>query len=128
MTNPAWKRTERAIAARLGGQRVPVSGRQRGDAPDIDHDRLAIEVKHRKSVPAWLTEAMAQATASARNGQMPVAIVHQHGGRHADDLAVLRLADLADLLAAGDRAAGTGKPDRSDMKIGRASDATQPRR
>jgi len=95
VTNPAWKRTERAIAATLGGQRIPVTGRQRGDAPDIMHDRLSIEVKHRQSVPAWLTGAMAQAIASARNGQTPVVIIHRHGGRHADDLAVLRLADLA---------------------------------
>ena len=94
MTNPAWKRTERAIAERLGGQRAPVTGRQRGDAPDIAHPRLSIEVKHRQSVPAWLTGAMAQATASARPGQLPVAIIHCHGGRHAGDLAVLRLADL----------------------------------
>ncbi len=38
---------------------------------------------------------MAQATASARNGEMPVAIIDHHGGAHADDLAVLRLVDLA---------------------------------
>jgi len=100
VTNPAWKRTERAIAERLGGQRVPVSGRQRGDAPDIAHDRLAIECKRRRSVPAWLLEAMAQAEAAARPGQLPVAIVHRHGGKHADDLAVLRLSDLAALMAA----------------------------
>jgi hypothetical protein len=37
-----WKRTERSIATRLGGQRVPVSGRARRDAPDIAHPRLAL--------------------------------------------------------------------------------------
>lgn len=124
MTNPAWKRTERAIAACLGGQRVPVSGRQRGDAPDIAHDRLSMEVKHRRSVPAWLTGTMAQATASARNGQLPVAIIHRHGGRHADDLAILRLSDLAALLAAGT----PGTANTANTENRRASDATQPRR
>ena len=48
----AWKRTERRIAAGLAGVRVPVTGRARGDAPDIPHDRLALEVKHRAALPA----------------------------------------------------------------------------
>ncbi len=51
MSERAWKRTERAIAARLGGVRVPVSGRQRGDAPDIAHPTFAVEVKSRASLP-----------------------------------------------------------------------------
>ncbi len=124
MTNPAWKRTERAIAERLGGQRVPVSGRQRGDAPDIAHDRLALECKRRRSVPAWLLEAMAQAEAAARPGQLPVPIIHRHGGQHANDLAVLRLSDLAALLAAGT----PGTANTANTETRRASDATQPRR
>lgn len=94
----AWKRTERSVAALLGGQRVPVSGRGRGDAPDVAHLRLAIEVKHRRSVPAWLLDAMAQAQASVRGDRVPVAVIHCHGGRHADDLAMVRLADLVALL------------------------------
>lgn len=103
MSGQTWKRTERAIAARLNGQRVPVSGRARGDSPDIAHARLSIEVKHRKTVPAWLHEAMAQAVAAARDEQIPVAILHQYGSRHDEDLCVLRLADLAALLASGAR-------------------------
>lgn len=31
MTEKSWKATERAIASKLGGKRVPVSGRGRGD-------------------------------------------------------------------------------------------------
>ena len=95
----AWKGTERAVAAILGGRRVPVTGRQRGDAPDVAHDRLSIEVKHRKEVPAWLLGAMAQAEAAAIGGRLPVAVIHAHGARHADGLAVLRLRDLAALIA-----------------------------
>ncbi len=90
-----WKETERRVAALLGGSRVPVSGRGRGDAPDIAHPYLSIECKHRKSVPRWLLEAMNQASAAARDGQVPTVIVHRHGGRHAEDLVVLRLADVA---------------------------------
>jgi hypothetical protein len=32
-----WKQAERRIADLLGGQRIPVTGRQRGDTPDIEH-------------------------------------------------------------------------------------------
>jgi hypothetical protein len=94
----AWKRSERRVAAIIGGERVPVSGRQRGDVPDIAHPTLSVEVKHRRAIPAWLLTAMAQASAAARPDQTPVAILHRHGARHRDDLAVMRLADLAVLL------------------------------
>ena len=89
-----WKETERRIAAALGGGRAPISGRQRGDVPALEHPTLAIEVKHRRDVPRWLTEARAQAAAAPRDGQVPVAVVHRHGGRHAHDLVVVRLADV----------------------------------
>ncbi len=39
-----WKACERCIAELLGGHRVPVSGRGRGDVPDALHSRLSIEV------------------------------------------------------------------------------------
>ena len=92
------ERTERAVAAILNGVRVPVSGRGRGDAPDVAHPVLAIEVKHRREVPAWLLDALRQAEAAARDRHVPVAIIHRHGGRHADDLAMLRLVDPIVLL------------------------------
>ena len=37
MSDTRWKATERRIAALLGGRRVPVSGRGRGDQPDVAH-------------------------------------------------------------------------------------------
>jgi len=96
-THAAWKRTETAVAALLGGTRVPVTGRGRGDAPDVAHPRLSVEVKHREALPGWLTDAMNQATAVSRDGRIPLVVVHPKGGRHADDLAVVRLVDLAAL-------------------------------
>ncbi len=94
MTEKAWKATERQIAAALGGERVPITGRQRGSAPDVRHDWLAIEVKHRRRIPAWLLEAMAQARASAGASQLPIAVVHEHGHRFSEALVVLRLEDF----------------------------------
>ena len=64
-----WKACERRVAELLGGRRVPVSGRQRGDTPDVLHEWLSIEVKFRRRLPAWIEVAMKQAEASAKEGQ-----------------------------------------------------------
>jgi hypothetical protein len=106
MTDTAWKRTERRrIAALLGGQRVPITGRARGDVPDVAHDTLSIECKHRLSIPAWLTDALAQAEAAAAPDQLPIVVVHQHGSRYDRALVVLRLsAFVAHLDGRGDDA------------------------
>jgi len=50
--------TERRIAALLGGARVPVGGRGRGDQPDVRHPWLSIECKDRIAPPAWLPDAL----------------------------------------------------------------------
>ncbi len=89
-----WKSCERRIAALVGGERVPVSGRERGYSPDIRHERLSIEVKSRKKLPAWIEDAVRQAEASARDGQLPVAVLHHDGRRYSDCLVVLRLKDF----------------------------------
>ena len=90
-----WKRAERLIAGRLGGQRVPITGRQRGDVPDIQHPHYAIEVKTRQVFPGWIREAMAQAEAAKRDGQkLALSVLHEVGTRHDADLVVLSLRDF----------------------------------
>ena len=43
----------------LGGQRMPVTGRQRGDTLDnIKHEVLSIEVKSRKASQAWRSKKL----------------------------------------------------------------------
>lgn len=88
-----WKAVERRIAAILGGRRVPVSGRARGDVPDISHDWLSIEVKQRQEIPGWIREALAQATASARGDRLklPIAVIHETCQRHDSDLVIMTL-------------------------------------
>ena len=93
-----WKQAERRIADILGGQRVPVSGRARGDRPDIKHPTLSVEVKSRKALPAWIENAMQQAEAASKNGELPVAVLHQDGKRYTDALVVIRLEDFADYV------------------------------
>jgi len=94
VTDQAWKTAERRIATLLGGERVPVTGRQRGNAPDVAHSWLSIEVKHRKSLPAWLFDAMAQARASAGGQQLPIAVLHQAGDLYTRSLVVMELSDF----------------------------------
>ncbi len=98
MSEKFCNRTERKIAKLLGGRRVPVSGRQRGDVSDVEHDQLSMEVKSRKILPAWILEALDQAQAASENGRIPVALLHQPSRKYADSLCVLRLKDLSRLL------------------------------
>lgn len=82
----------------MGGRRVPVTGRQRGDAPDVEHPIFSIEVKHRETLPVWLYEAMGQAEASVRGEQIPLVILHKKGQPIAECLTVMRLQDILKLM------------------------------
>lgn len=75
---------------------MPVSGRARGDAPDIEHNWLSVEVKHRRKLPDWLHDAMSQAKASQRGQQMPIVILHEKGKRVGECYAIVMLEDFAD--------------------------------
>jgi hypothetical protein len=92
-----WKAVERAIARLLGGRRVPVSGRQRGDAPDIEHPFFSLEVKHRESLPDWILDAMRQATASKHGDQVPMVILHQKNMKYDESLAIMEIRDIMKL-------------------------------
>ena len=94
MTDKAWKATERYYAKRFGGRRVPITGRIRGSAPDVEHAWLAIECKFRKELPAWLHDAMDQAIKSVRGNMLPIVILHQNGKNHDDDFIVMRTKDF----------------------------------
>jgi len=75
---------------------VPITGRQRGDAPDIEHNWLSVEVKYRKKFPFWLHDAMAQAVASKRQRQMPCVILCEKGKATGDAYIVFKLSDARD--------------------------------
>ncbi len=93
----SWKRWERVIAKFIGGERVPVSGRARGDAPDIDHAWLSVECKHTSgTLPKLWYKARAQAEASARGNQLPVQIYTEKGMNVGDAFIVMRLSDFKD--------------------------------
>lgn len=112
MNRERWKAIERWWAEQLGGVRVPVTGRQRGAAPDVAHDRYAIEVKAGRVMSPRLREGMAQAVASAaqypEGSRTPLLCVsHSVGpGRASEHYVVLRLADWQLLTGDGNAAAG----------------------
>jgi Holliday junction resolvase len=96
-----WKALELALAKRLGGERVPVSGRTRGWAPDVRHPWLAIEVKSRKAQLVVIAEMMDQAEKAAefyrRRGEgarLPVGIYHVSGTRLDNAYVFMRLDDF----------------------------------
>lgn len=60
-----WKASERRIAAILGGKRIPVTGRERGSAPDVEHEKFAIEHKYGKVLSTRFQTAIEQALAAA---------------------------------------------------------------
>ena len=89
-----WKNVERQIAKLLGGERIPVSGRQRGYAADISHNVFSIEVKHRQELPGWILDGLSQAQSSSRESKIPLLLLHRKGMRYDESLAVLQLQDL----------------------------------
>lgn len=100
MNRSSWKRAERAIAQILGGRRIPINGRK---GPDVAHPRLAIEVKSRGDLPAYLWDWLAQAADGAEAGKVPLVVLHRAGRAHLqDDLVVVKLADLSRLAEAPD--------------------------
>ena len=95
-----WKFWERWWALQLGGKRVPVTGRARGSAPDVEHDRYSIEVKYGRVLSPRLTLGMHQAQAAAvGTGKTPLlCITHKTAGkRDAENYVMLTLADWQSL-------------------------------
>ena len=85
-----WKRTEREVAKRVGGERV---GNRGVASPDVVSSWLAIECKHRKALPLWLLDAVAQAKANAGD-RLPLVALHEAGRWHDTDLVVMTLRDF----------------------------------
>jgi len=84
-----WKAVERRTARVLGGHRIGPTGR---DGPDVVTSWLAVECKHRKLLPLWLTETVAKIRQQAGRDKLGMVVLHEHG-RH-DSLVVLSMADF----------------------------------
>ena len=99
MSERTWKRVEREIADLLGGTRVPITGRQRGDVPDIEQPWFAVEVKHRKQLPVFMHEAMEQAEAAAEGtDKIPLVVFHEKRSLYTDSYVMMRIDQLTERL------------------------------
>ena len=78
-----WKASERRMAAAVGGQRVPVTGRARGETPDITGASIAgfpISIEHkygRRILSARIHEALDQAEAARRGDELAVVTLEE---------------------------------------------------
>lgn len=101
MNRAAWKQNERVWAEMLGGERVPVSGRQRGDVPDIKHPTLSIEVKAGAILSPRVLDGMDQAVKAAKPGQTPIVAVsnRRKGGQNTSGkYVIMRAEDFVELV------------------------------
>ena len=85
-----WKHAEREIARLLGGKR---SGPTGVSQVDVEHDELAIEVKHRKAAfPKWINRGMEQANEHGeKNNKIPILVVHEHGTPYLESHVIMSL-------------------------------------
>lgn len=97
---PRWKSHERAVAAVLGGQRLPNNGRPQADVrATVNGHQLAVQVKTR-AVPAWLLAAVAQAERDADTDELPVVVLCAASqGVRARRLAIVDIGHLPSVLS-----------------------------
>ena len=87
------KNCERMIAKLLGGERTGCNGESRRD---VEHPRWSIEVKHRKSLPEWLHDAMNQAILEAEH-RVPLVVLHEKQMKYEDSYILLKLKDFKEI-------------------------------
>jgi hypothetical protein len=92
MTDKRWKHSEREIAKRIGGKRVPLLGRE---GTDLDHPVFFIKVKSRRSIAPYLWDTfLCQILQAARllkiTDKIPAIAIHRPGMNYDDTLICFR--------------------------------------
>ena len=110
MADRAWKRFERAVAQRVGGRRVPVTGLGRAEA-DVVTSSFHFQCKLGRRFPAYLRGWLDGITEAAEGaGSIGVVVWKEPGARVDDSVVVLRLRDWEDLH---------GPPDKEKPALGK---------
>lgn len=94
-----WKNFERRCAGRLGGQRRPVTGLDRGDG-DVFTPMFEVQCKLRKGQPDYLTVWLDEVCRTAKARDRIGVVVWKEPGSGRDDgdaLVVMRFRDFVDL-------------------------------
>jgi len=86
------KNAELAIAGYMQAKR------NHFESEDPSHPIFSIECKHRKTVPALIRKAMAQAEAAAPGEKIPIVVLHEERQEYRNSYVVMRLHNLRDLV------------------------------
>ena len=78
MPDKTWKAVERRVAKAHGTTRAGPTGRL---GPDAATNWLAIQVKHRKTLPQWMGDALRTIRSQAGPGQLGIVVAHEAGDR-----------------------------------------------
>ena len=123
MDRSVWKNWERKVAEWFGGdavnaKRIPVTGRQSGDVPDVETIKFSIEVEAGKVVSSRTLKAVDQAKkAAVATNKIPVVVqVHKVNKNVAVPLVTLDLATFLKLTE-GIR--------KEEMRIKKSLDSTK---
>jgi len=95
-TRGTWKAFERAVATRLGGKRIPVTGIDR-DGADVITELFAVQTKLRKRLPQWLFAWLDGICLTARPHRIGVLILRTPHMDTNDALVIVRLRDWVEL-------------------------------
>lgn len=91
-----WKKYESRVAAALGGRRIPVTGIDR-DGADVVTPMFAVQVKLRRSLPAWLFAWLGGIVRTTPDGKVGILILRTPRMRDAEALVVMRFSDFTAL-------------------------------
>lgn len=101
-----WKRFETRVAKYLGGERIPVTGKGRGDR-DVETPLLCIQTKYRNAIWAtllrWMDEICLTSLTHRKTG---VLVLAKPGMDTGDALVVMRLRDFQDFHGSAPRPDG----------------------
>lgn len=101
MKSSRWKRVEAAYAKRLGGARIPVTGRQGPHRMSCDISSpypLWVDVKSRKSCPKGVWKWLENVASNAPPDKIPLLILHQPGSQYDHGVVVMRFQDFITLV------------------------------
>ncbi len=93
MPDKTWKARERMTAARLGGQRIPVTGEREG--ADVETPLLCVQHKHGRRRPAFLQAWLRGICGTAqRKGKVGLVVWSMPREAQDDAVVILRLKDF----------------------------------
>lgn len=110
VADKTWKKRERAVAKRLNGNRIPVTGERAG--ADCETPLLCVQVKHGRRRPAFLADWLSGIRGNAHpKGKVGIVVWSAQREKQGDAIVLLTLADFESLhgRVAGEPGTGAGR-------------------